>query len=438
VSSKKNISKSETMCWEAAECLLEGCLGRKWCTLIIFIAFNLSVVSLVGCDYIQMHFENSNSHISLGFYNREDISNSTGMLSESGSCHVYQDGDEDVFRFGRIKVGAVFAVIGVALSSPTVAYVLLVWIRLIESRKKYLRMSSVICLLTAIFLTIPITFKSSNLCNVKRYEDEEWLKNNEQYKYLNQFSFCTFGISSKCALAAIILWYTVSLLLMINGCKDEEVQNTIQQAKHFQPPPNDVEAPLESIQSMEDYVPNRREVVNNYNEFNGDALSPPVTSKDLEDLPSEVNIEDSTFNPKSPDQYVVEDSVKNHSIGDQNVAEDSVKDPSIGDQNAVEESVKNPSVNDQNSVEESVKNLYIGDQNAVEESVNDPSIGDQNAVKESVRDPFICDQNVEDSVKGPSIGDDDLSYDMHSAVEQMDDGISFGPDDEISLRSSDA
>lgn len=181
-----------------------------------------------------------------------------GDGSISSSCHRYEKEEEEIFRLnGGIKLNAIFVASGAAVSSLVVLYLLVVWIRIFDfphQTRLHLAILSINCLITAIFMSLSLNFQTKQICNSERYS-LEWYQyyppdEYPQYSYFPQFSHCTYGNSSKYAIAAIVLWYTVSILLSLSNCyftstKKQAQQQNNNKVAHL----DNVETPMKSSSS---------------------------------------------------------------------------------------------------------------------------------------------------------------------------------------------
>jgi len=186
---------------------LEGKSGLRWVIFLSFLAWNLQLASLLGCDYFRVHPNRLPlEYASVGFFKRHV--NVTEIVDMPGTvgCINYADGEHAIYINDKQIVLTIVATVMTAL---VLIYVTLARLGIVihEGRQSYCL--ATFSLIAGIIMCIPQAYKENNLiCK----DELDKLSNAKEL-----VPRCTRGISGKCGLAGCILWFFIGIFLLCNS-----------------------------------------------------------------------------------------------------------------------------------------------------------------------------------------------------------------------------
>jgi len=199
--------------------LIEGESGKRWCVIIGFIAWNLQLASLLGCDFLRMNFtldtvtKTAYPTAYLGFFRRrvtEAALEADGAEYNGSTCVRYGDDEHDIYQE---KSHTNCATLGVCISGLVVIYLILSRFGVVRHKNIHGIMLTIASFAAGIFMGITQGFTRTNvLCTQEYYQF--W--DNPDFEEFKNFSGCTRGVSGRVGLAGCLMWFGVSILLLCN------------------------------------------------------------------------------------------------------------------------------------------------------------------------------------------------------------------------------
>lgn len=153
--------------------LLEGKSGKKWCISLCFIAWQLQLASLMGCDFMRFRFKPDSSnddeeedeyYLSVGFFRRATSDSMTEF--DGSSCMIYKDLERSVYQNeGTTNC----AIVSLGFSSVALLYFILAMFGVVRHKNRESYGLAVVTIIAGLMMAWPQNFGASERCDVDHY-----------------------------------------------------------------------------------------------------------------------------------------------------------------------------------------------------------------------------------------------------------------------------
>jgi len=200
--------------------LLEGKSGKRWCISLCFIAWQLQLASLMGCDFMRFRFEpnlfdddevQEEYYLSVGFFRRATSDSITDF--DGPSCMIYKDLERSVYQE---EGGTNCAIVSLAFSSTALLYFILAMFGVVRHKNRESYGLALVTTIAGLMMAWPQNFVTSDRCDVELYKFR-WFEANSSFPQFEDFTECNYGVQGVCGLIACLVWISAGLLLLCNA-----------------------------------------------------------------------------------------------------------------------------------------------------------------------------------------------------------------------------
>lgn len=216
--------------------VIMGVLFGEWATAVLsLIPFFLSLFTLIGCDYVRLHFAALNdsgiyftnpSWFGIGFINHQDyVTNKNSFSWElNATCSNYDDIGKDIFRSSNLSGSLMLTALATIMA--VIVFATIIVLVCIKKSCFFGRLFNCTLSLTSAVLQIGAIFHAfassgGGVCDESKYGNNFYGTYSPfeypKLTYMKFFSKCTMGATGRIAIAAAILQCFTFIWLCLNA-----------------------------------------------------------------------------------------------------------------------------------------------------------------------------------------------------------------------------